>query len=106
MRAYQQKTINLHSLLWLQRRKNSQIVTSTIREEPIEIRYKCFGNFSKIYEHYQIRKNRDQKILSIYICTTAGRILFNQQINEAIQGTYEGALKREEFVQNIKKSFY
>jgi DNA-directed RNA polymerase beta' subunit len=106
LRAYQQKTINLHSLLWLQRPKKSQIVTSTIWEEPIEIRYKPFGNFSKIYEHYQIRKNKDQEILSIYICTTAGRILFNQQINEAIQGTYEGALKREEFVQNIKKVLF
>jgi len=103
LRAYQQKTINLHSLLWLQRRINSQIVTSTIREEPIEIRYKPSGNFSKIYEHYQIRKSGNQEILSIYICTTAGRILFNQQINEAIQGTYEGALERGEFVQNIKK---
>jgi DNA-directed RNA polymerase subunit beta' len=102
LRAYQQKTINLHNLLWLQKQIKSQIVTSTIREEPIEIIYKPFGNFSKIYEHYQIRKNRSQEILSIYICTTAGRILFNQQINETIQGTYEGALKRGEFVQNIK----
>lgn len=102
-RAYQQKTINLHSLLWLERRINFQIVTSTIREEPIEIRYKPFGHLSKIYEHYQIGKNRNQKILSIYICTTAGRILFNQQINEAIQGTYEAALKRETCLQNINK---
>ncbi len=102
LRAYQQKTINLHSLLWLQRRIKFQIVTSKIREEPIEIRYKPFGNFSKIYEHFQMGKSRDQEILSIYICTTAGRILFNQQIDEAIQGTYEGALKREEFVPNIK----
>ncbi len=102
LRAYQQKTINLHNLLWLQKPIKSQIVTATIREEPIEIIYKPFGNFSKIYEHYQIRKNRSQEILSIYICTTAGRILFNQQINETIQGTYEGALKRGEVIQNIK----
>lgn len=106
LRAYQQKKINLHGLLWLQRRINSQIVTSTIREEPIEIRYKPFGKISKIYEHYQVGKNRNQEILSIFICTTAGRILFNQQINEAIQGTYEAALKREAFVQNIKKNHF
>jgi hypothetical protein len=104
-RAYQQKTINLHSLLWLQKRKKSQIVTSIICEEPIEIRYKSFGNFSKIYEHYQLRKNRNQKLMSIYICTTAGRILFNQQINEAIQGTYEAALKRETFVKTKKNNY-
>jgi DNA-directed RNA polymerase beta' subunit len=93
-RAYQRKTLNLHSLLWPQRQIEFQIVTSTVRTEPIEIRYRPFGNFSKIYEHSQIRKNRNQRTLSIYLCTTAGRILFNQQINEAIQGTYEAASKR------------
>nr|YP_010399879.1 RNA polymerase beta' subunit [Nowellia curvifolia]UQM88645.1 RNA polymerase beta' subunit [Nowellia curvifolia] len=103
LRAYQQKSINLHNLLWLQRWSNSQTVTSTVREEPIEIRYKHSGNFSKIYEHIQIRKRRSQKILNIYICTTVGRILLNQQISEAIQGTYKGALKRTEFIQNIEK---
>jgi DNA-directed RNA polymerase subunit beta' len=73
------------------------MVTLTIRAEPIEIRYKSFGNFSKIYEHSQIRRNRNCRILSIYVCTTAGRTLFNQQISEAIQGTYEAALKRERY---------
>ena len=60
------------------------MITSIIRVEPIEIVYKPFGNFLKIYEHSQIRKNKNQEILSIYICTTVGRILSNQQINEAI----------------------
>jgi len=97
LRAYQQKTIKLHSLLWLQLQMEFRIVTSTIRVEPIEIRYKPFGNFLKIYEHSQIIRNRNRKILRIYICTTAGRILFNQQIHEAIQGTYEAALRRERY---------
>lgn len=105
--AYQQKTIDLHSLLWLQRQNEFQMVTSTIYAEPIEIRYKPFGNFSKIYEHSQIRRNRNQEILSIYICTTAGRILFNQQISEAIQGTYEAALEREvDFCTEYKKNHF
>ena len=104
LRAYQQKIINLHNILWLQRRSNSQTMTSTIREEPIEIRYKHSGNFSKIYEHFQIRKGKNQEILNIYICTTVGRIIFNQQISEAVQGTYKGALKRTEFLQNIRKN--
>jgi DNA-directed RNA polymerase subunit beta' len=95
--AYREKTINLHSPLWLQRRIEFQIVTSTVRAEPIEIRYKPFGNFTKIYEYFQITKNRKQRIFNLYICTTAGRILFNQQINEAIQGTYEAASKRGSF---------
>ena len=101
LKAEQQKTISLHSFLWIKWQIKLQIVTSTIKEQPIEIRYKPSGNLSQIYEHYQIRKNRNRKILSIYICTTAGRILSNQQINEAIQGTYEAFLKRKTFMQRI-----
>nr|YP_009667712.1 RNA polymerase beta [Schistochila macrodonta]QCW58488.1 RNA polymerase beta [Schistochila macrodonta] len=102
-RAHQQKTIDLHSFVWLQRRKNIQIITSAIGEEPIEIQYKPFGNFSQIYQHYRIRKNKNRELLNIYICTTAGRILFNQQINEALHSTYEAALKHDTFIRNIKK---
>jgi len=105
--AYQQKIIDLHSLLWLQWQNEPKMVTSTIRTEPIEIRYKPFGNFSKIYEHSQIRRNRNREILSIYICTTAGRILFNQQISEAIQGTYKAALERErDFCTEYQKNHF
>nr|WIA67535.1 RNA polymerase beta' subunit [Apopellia endiviifolia]WIA67623.1 RNA polymerase beta' subunit [Apopellia endiviifolia]WIA67799.1 RNA polymerase beta' subunit [Apopellia endiviifolia] len=105
-RAQQQKQINLHSPLWLRWRINLQIITSTIREGPIEIQYNPFGNLSEIYEHYQFRKRNSREILSIYIYTTAGRILFNQQIEEAVQGTYEASLKRNVFVQKIKRKIF
>lgn len=98
LRALRQKTINLYSLLWLQCQINLQIVTSKFREQPIEIRYKSLANSSQIYEHYQINKNKDGKIRNIYICTTAGRVLFNQQIDEAIQGTYEASSKRKSLI--------
>lgn len=94
LRAHRQQTISLHSLLWLQCQKNFRIVTSTIREEPIEIQYKPLGTFSQISEHFQIKRDKNRKILNIFICTTAGRILFNQQIDEAIQGTYKASLRR------------
>nr|NP_777391.1 RNA polymerase beta' subunit [Anthoceros angustus]Q85CL6.1 RecName: Full=DNA-directed RNA polymerase subunit beta'; AltName: Full=PEP; AltName: Full=Plastid-encoded RNA polymerase subunit beta'; Short=RNA polymerase subunit beta' [Anthoceros angustus]BAC55327.1 RNA polymerase beta' subunit [Anthoceros angustus]BAC55418.1 RNA polymerase beta' subunit [Anthoceros angustus] len=89
LKAEKQKQINLHSPLWLRWQVDLHIVTSIDREVPIEIQYESLGTSSQIYENYQFRKNRKEKILSMYICTTAGRILFNQQIEEAIQGFFE-----------------
>nr|YP_010194376.1 RNA polymerase beta' subunit [Pallavicinia lyellii]QZZ24656.1 RNA polymerase beta' subunit [Pallavicinia lyellii]QZZ24740.1 RNA polymerase beta' subunit [Pallavicinia lyellii] len=94
LRAQQQKQIRLHSLLWLRRKQNIRMIALTVREEPIEIQYKIFGRASQIYEHYRFERGSEQEILSVYICTTAGRVLFNQQIDEAIQGTCEASSRR------------
>nr|YP_010881241.1 RNA polymerase beta' subunit [Fossombronia foveolata]WIA67194.1 RNA polymerase beta' subunit [Fossombronia foveolata] len=101
LRAQQQKRIHSHSLLWLRWRVNLRMITSTIREGPIEIRYKAFGDSSWIYEHYRFDKSKNQEILGIYICTTVGRVLFNQQIDEAMQGTNEASLERDPFMQGV-----
>lgn len=87
LKAQKQGRIRLHSLLWLRWRKDLRMVTPTIREEPIEVQYKTFGSFSRICEHYYLEKSKNQQIISLYICTTAGRVLSNQQIDEAMQGT-------------------
>lgn len=98
LRAYNQQKINLHSLLWLECQINSQIVTSIIHEEPIETQYRPLGNFYQIYENFQIRRNKNRETLIIFICTTAGRVIFNQQVDEAIQGTYKTSLKRKKLI--------
>lgn len=95
IKAQKQKKIKLHAPLWLRWSTKLQIMTSLNREKPIEIQYNCLGNFSKIYEHYQIKKNKKEKILSVYLYTTVGRILFNQQIEEAIQGTLKASQFRD-----------
>ena len=70
-------------------------MTSISREKPIEIQYNSSGIFSNIYEHYQLKKNKKEKILSVYLYTTVGRIIFNQQIEEAIQGTLKASQFRD-----------
>jgi DNA-directed RNA polymerase subunit beta' len=93
IKAQKHKKIKLHSPLWLRWNIDLRIMTSISREKPVEIQYNVSGNFSKIYEHYQFKKNKKEKIISVYLYTTVGRIIFNQQIEEAIQGT----LKASEF---------
>ena len=91
IKAQKQKKIKLHSPLWLRWSTKLRIITSIISEKPIEVQYNSSGIFSKIYEHYQLKKNKQQNILCVYICTTVGRIIFNQQIEEAIQGTLKAS---------------
>jgi len=95
IKAQKQKKIRLHNPLWLRWSTNLRIMTSINREKPIEIQYNSSGIFSKIYEHYQLRKNKKEKIISIYLYTTVGRIISNQQIEEAIQGTLKASQFRD-----------
>ena len=72
-----------------------RVITSRNREKPIEVQYDPLGTSSQIYEHYQLGRNKEEKIFGIYVCTTVGRDIFNQQIKEAIQGTLKASRHRD-----------
>jgi DNA-directed RNA polymerase subunit beta' len=91
IKAYKQKKVRLHSALWLWWGTKLRTITSLNREKPIEVQYNSSGISFKIYEHYQLKKNKNEKIFSVYVYTTVGRIIFNQQIEEAIQGTLKAS---------------
>jgi DNA-directed RNA polymerase beta' subunit len=54
------------------------------REVPIEAQYDSIGTGLYIYEHSQNLINRKGQKLLRYILTTAGRVVMNQQIKQAI----------------------
>nr|AND48105.1 beta' subunit of RNA polymerase [Sphagnum compactum] len=93
--ARERKKISLHSPLWLRWGTNLRVITSRNREKPIEVQYDPLGTSSQIYEHYQLGRNKEEKIFGIYVCTTVGRVIFNQQIEEAIQGTLKASRHRD-----------
>nr|WGO61486.1 RNA polymerase beta' subunit [Aneura pinguis]WGO61572.1 RNA polymerase beta' subunit [Aneura pinguis] len=93
-KAHEQREIHSYSVLWLRWQTNFQMITSIPREEPIEIQYETSGISYRIYNHYQLEINARRGIISIYICTTVGRVLFNQRIDEAIQGTYQASSRQ------------
>lgn len=80
------KQIDLYSCLWLRWKSDSHMISSRNRELPIEFQYESSGISFQFYASYQIRRDRENNAIGLYILTTAGRILFNQQIVEAIQG--------------------
>nr|YP_010211683.1 RNA polymerase beta' subunit [Leptochilus decurrens]UBI43134.1 RNA polymerase beta' subunit [Leptochilus decurrens] len=86
LRAKESNKIDFCSPLWLRWELNLEVISSKIRELPIESQYESLGTSLHPYENYQIRKCRRGDISSIHVLTTAGRILSNQQLREAIQG--------------------
>nr|YP_009258550.1 beta' subunit of RNA polymerase [Cosmarium botrytis]ANI25620.1 beta' subunit of RNA polymerase [Cosmarium botrytis] len=75
--------INLFCFLWLRWDAKYPVISS--RKGPIEYQVDSLGNSINIYENFYIKKNRNGSYLSKYILTTAGRVFFNQQIQQSIQ---------------------
>ncbi len=72
-----------------------RVITLRNREKPIEVQYDPLGISFQIYEHYQLVRNREDFFFGIYVCTTVGRDIFNQQIKEAIQGILKASRHRD-----------
>lgn len=85
--AYYQQMFHYQSRIWFRLSPNSWMINNKLSEHPIEIQ--CDSSLNgirlNIYTQLQIRNDNIKGILSIYISTTIGRILFNQQIDQAIQ---------------------
>nr|YP_009033740.1 beta' subunit of RNA polymerase [Roya anglica]AHZ11123.1 beta' subunit of RNA polymerase [Roya anglica] len=82
--ALDKKNITPSSFLWLRWESHYASVIS-LREIPIEVQYEPLGNMLNIYEHSHIRTNTEGRNISKYILTTAGRVAFNQQIQQSVQ---------------------
>lgn len=86
LRAKELNQIDFCSFLWLRWEINLQMISSKVRELPTESQYESLGTSPHSYDNYRIRRCRKGYVLSMYVLTTAGRILFNQQLKEAMQG--------------------
>nr|UPO65431.1 RNA polymerase beta' subunit [Cosmarium impressulum] len=78
-----QGQINFFCFLWLRWETKYPVISQ--RKGPIEYQIDSLGNSIQIYENSYIKKNRKGIYFSQYILTTAGRVIFNQQIYQSIQ---------------------
>nr|YP_010463797.1 RNA polymerase beta' subunit [Anemia phyllitidis]UUL71064.1 RNA polymerase beta' subunit [Anemia phyllitidis] len=92
LKAKQTKQIDLYSPLWLRWGTEMLLIGSKNREFPIESQYESSGISFHFYDDCHVRRCREGGTLSIYILTTAGRIVFNQQLREAMQGISKSLL--------------
>jgi len=78
-----QGKINVFCFLWLRWETKFPVISS--RKGPIESQIDSLGNSNIIYENSFVKKNRNGNYSNKYILTTAGRVIFNQQIQQSIQ---------------------
>nr|YP_010198988.1 RNA polymerase b-subunit [Hydropuntia urvillei]UAD88437.1 RNA polymerase b-subunit [Hydropuntia urvillei] len=79
--AYEQKKINLHSLIWV--RFNGEVQDS-YDDTVISSKINIDGTKIKIFAGKIIKFNSNDEMLVQYIRTTVGRILFNKAIRESL----------------------
>ncbi len=78
--AYDQKLIDLHSYVWV--RFDGRVEGA--EKEPIEVQTAEDGTVTELYNFQRLRKDAEGNILSQYIKTTAGRIIYNKTVHDAL----------------------
>lgn len=83
LQAYSQQKIHLQTPIWI--KWNGLIQTEQHFSQPIEIRLNPKGNWTELRPKIQKRLTFDGKLESVFLRTTAGRVLFNKMIQTCIQ---------------------
>jgi DNA-directed RNA polymerase subunit beta' len=82
MKAYEQKQVDLHAYVWV--RFDGAVETLGSDNEVISTERLSDGTVKKIYRERRVRETADGELLSQYIRTTPGRIVYNKAIQEAL----------------------
>jgi DNA-directed RNA polymerase subunit beta' len=80
--AYNQGKIDLHSSIWVRYDNPNHL---TIPTDYLAKHFLSDNSYVEFYKHLQIRKNKDGEILTIYLQTTTGRIIYNYTIQKTLK---------------------
>ncbi len=80
--AYEQKQVNLHAYVWV--RFDGIVENNEPDDEPIKEERSPDGIVTKLYNSRRIREDADGNVISQYIRTTPGRIIYNKTIQDAL----------------------
>lgn len=81
--AYEQQQIDLHAYIWVRLDGEWEINSDEPDGEP-QVQRNQDGTVTKIYHGRRVREDGTGKVLSQYLRTTAGRIIFNKTIADAL----------------------
>ena len=79
--AFEQGTVSLHAEVWL---RFDGAVESGGADNLVEETTEPDGTVRRLYEHRRTREDSDGQLISQYIKTTAGRIIYNKTVHEAL----------------------
>lgn len=82
IKAYEQREIGLHDRVWI--RFDGKVETETPDHEVISTDKSSDGIITKHYRERRVRETASGELLSQYIRTTPGRIVYNNAIQEAL----------------------
>lgn len=82
IRAYEQKQVELHALVWV--RFDGYMETENSEETLISKETASDGTVTTVYSDRRVRETADGRLISQYIYTTPGRMIYNKAIQEAL----------------------
>jgi len=82
VRAYEQREVDLHAYVWV--RYQGTIRTEKPDEEVLESKSNEDGTITKLYRERRVREDEAGNVISQFVRTTPGRIIYNQTIREAL----------------------
>ncbi len=82
VRAYDRAELNIHSFIWV--RYDGLMESDDPETEPLETIESADGTIVKRYKFRRIRETKTGELLSQYIYTTPGRIIYNKTIQEVL----------------------
>jgi DNA-directed RNA polymerase subunit beta' len=82
MKAYEQKQVDLHAYVWV--RFDGIVDTEVPDTEVVSSERLSDGTVTKIYRERRVRETAEGELISQYIRTTPGRIIYNKAIQDAL----------------------
>lgn len=83
LRAYEHGYLNIHAYIWV--RFDGQVQDPT-EAEPVEEETRDDGTVVKLYPNRRVREDANGEIISQYVRTTPGRIIYNKTIQDTLLG--------------------
>ncbi|MEL6223537.1 MAG: DNA-directed RNA polymerase subunit gamma [Cyanobacteria bacterium J06627_8] len=80
--AYEQELVDLHAYVWV--RFDGLVETDADDNKVIEEQKADDGTTTQVYKFRRVRQDPDGKLISQYIRTTPGRIIYNKTIYDAL----------------------
>ncbi|HBB31574.1 MAG TPA: DNA-directed RNA polymerase subunit gamma, partial [Cyanobacteria bacterium UBA9273] len=82
IKAYEQKQVDLHAYIWV--RFDGTVDSEEPDDEAISVERGQDGTVTKVYNYRRVREAADGTLISQYIRTTTGRIIYNKAIQETL----------------------
>lgn len=80
--AYEQGMVDIHAYVWV--RCQEEVVTEQPDDEPVKIETFEDGSLIKYYRQRKVRETADGELISQFIRTTVGRIIYNKTIKDTL----------------------